>query len=69
MGSGSHFRYLVVSSNPANGERISAGAVSNETLAALIDQLRAAGHTAFRVIETLRANDDGVSAVLDQPRL
>jgi hypothetical protein len=65
MGSSTRFRYIVVGANPANGERTSAGAVSNETLAALIDQLRATGHTAFRIVETLRAHDDPDAGLLD----
>ena len=55
MKTGERFQYIVVASNTATGDRVSAGAVSNATLQDLIRDLRAAGLTSFQVIETLRA--------------
>lgn len=48
------FQYIVVASNSATGERVSAGAVSRATLSGLIRDLRAAGLTQVQVTETLR---------------
>ena len=54
MKTGDRFQYIVVASNAATGDRVSAGAVSNATLQDLIRDLRAAGLTSFQIIETLR---------------
>ena len=56
MKSGDRFQYIVVASNIATGDRISAGAVSKATLQGLINELRAAGLTISQVTETMRSN-------------
>ena len=55
MKTGDRFQYIVVATNAATGDRISAGAVSKATLQGLINDLRAAGLTIFQVTETMRA--------------
>ncbi|BCW87795.1 hypothetical protein sos41_09260 [Alphaproteobacteria bacterium SO-S41] len=56
MKTGDRFQYIVVASNTATGDRISAGAVSKATLQDLIKDLRSAGLTIFQVTETMRSD-------------
>lgn len=52
MGASKRFHYVVVASHEDGGESVAAGAISPESIAALIADFRTLGLTRIQIIET-----------------